>query len=73
MYTGWSWLWVVLGVGYLISEVTGFTENAPTLVQYAVQVGDLVVAVDSTLGSCMWPVSMVEGLILAVTSGLPGQ
>ena len=53
--------------------MTGFTENAPTLVQYAVQVGDRVVAVDSSLGERMWPVSTVEGVISAVTSRLPGQ
>jgi pentatricopeptide repeat protein len=54
-------------------EVTGFTENAPTLVQYAVKVGDRVLAVDSSLGDKMWPVSTVEGVISAVTSRLPGQ
>lgn len=54
-------------------EVTGFTENAPTLVQYAVKIGDRVLAVDSSLGERMWPVSTVEGVISAVTSRLPGQ
>lgn len=53
--------------------VTGFTENASTLVQYAVKVGDRVLAVDSSLGDKMWPVSTVEGLVSAVTSRLPGQ
>jgi pentatricopeptide repeat protein len=54
-------------------QVTGFTENAPTLVQYGVKVGDRVLAVDSSLGDRMWPVSTVEGVISAVTSRLPGQ
>eukprot|EP00429_Kryptoperidinium_foliaceum_P036777 CAMPEP_0176158726 /NCGR_PEP_ID=MMETSP0120_2-20121206/81187_1 /TAXON_ID=160619 /ORGANISM="Kryptoperidinium foliaceum, Strain CCMP 1326" /LENGTH=648 /DNA_ID=CAMNT_0017496107 /DNA_START=307 /DNA_END=2250 /DNA_ORIENTATION=- len=57
--------------GYV--EVTGFTENAPTLVQYAVKVGDRVLAVDSSLGERMWPVSTVEGVISAVTTRLPGK
>jgi pentatricopeptide repeat protein len=57
--------------GYV--EVTGFTENAPTLVRYAVKVGDRVLAVDSSLGDKMWPVSTVEGVISAVTSRLPGR
>jgi pentatricopeptide repeat protein len=57
--------------GYV--EVVGFTENAPTLVQYAVKVGDRVLAVDSSMGERMWPVSTVEGVISAVTSRLPGQ
>ena len=54
-------------------EVTGFTENAPTLVQYAVSVGDRVLAVESSLGGKMWPVSTVDGVISAVTGRLPGQ
>ncbi len=53
--------------------MTGFTENAPTLVQYAVKIGDRVLAVDSSLGERMWPVSTVEGVVSAVTSRLPGQ
>ena len=57
--------------GYV--EVTGFTQNVPTLVQYAVKVGDRVLAVDSSLGGKLWPVSTVEGVISAVTSRLPGQ
>jgi pentatricopeptide repeat protein len=57
--------------GYV--EVTGFTPKASTLVQYAVKVGDRVLAVDSNLGDRMWPVSTVEGVISAVTSRLPGQ
>jgi pentatricopeptide repeat protein len=38
-----------------------------------VQPGDRIVAVDSSLGDRMWPVSTNEGLISAVTSRLPGQ
>jgi pentatricopeptide repeat protein len=57
--------------GYV--EVSGFTENAPTLVRYAVKVGDRVLAVDSSLGDKMWPVSTVDGVISSVTSRLPGQ
>lgn len=57
--------------GYV--EVTGYTESAPTLVKYAVQVGDRVLAVDSSFGGQLWPVSTVEGVISACTSRLPGQ
>ncbi len=57
--------------GYV--QVTGFTNNAPKLVKYALQVGDRVVAVDSSIGDRMWPVSTVEGVISACTSRLPGQ
>lgn len=54
-------------------EVSAIHDNAPNLVRYAVQVGDRVVAVDSTLGDKLWPVSTVEGVISACTSRLPGQ
>lgn len=57
--------------GYV--EVVGFTENAPNLVRYAVKIGDRVLAVDSSIGDRMWPVSTVEGVISAVTARLPGQ
>ena len=57
--------------GYV--EVVGFTANAPTLVRTAVKKGDRVVAVDSSIGDQMWPVSTVEGVISACTSRLPGQ
>lgn len=53
--------------------MAGFTETASNLVRYAVKVGDRVLAVDSSLGERMWPVSTVEGVISAVTSRLPGQ
>lgn len=59
------------GDGYVV--VTGVSESACTLVQYAVAVGDRVVAVDSSLGDTLWPVSTVEGVISAVTGRLPGQ
>lgn len=39
----------------------------------SVQIGDRIVAVDSSLGSQMWPVSNVAGLVSACTSRLPGQ
>ena len=82
---GGSFLWFVLcGSPYCFFslcletedgfvQVTGFTENAPTLVQYAVKVGDRVLAIDSSFGDRMWPVSTVAGVISAVTSRLPGQ
>jgi pentatricopeptide repeat protein len=54
-------------------QVAGFSEIAPRLVQYAIKVGDYVVAVDSSVGDRMWPVSTVEGVISACTSRLPGQ
>ena len=57
--------------GYV--EVIGFTEKASKLARCAVQPGDRIVAVDSSLGDRMWPVSTNEGLISAVTSRLPGQ
>lgn len=66
-------------IGMLLQEqdgqvvVTGLTEQASTLVQYAVQMGDRVVAVDSTFGGQLWPVSTLEGVVSACTSRLPGQ
>ncbi|KAL3935979.1 MAG: hypothetical protein SGBAC_008605 [Bacillariaceae sp.] len=57
--------------GYVV--VTGFTENASTLIRYAVKVGDRLLAVDSSLGGKLWPVSTVEGVVSAVTARLPGQ
>lgn len=57
--------------GYVV--VTAIAENAPNMVQYAVQVGDRVMAVDSSLGDRLWPVSTTEGVISACTSRLPGQ
>ena len=57
--------------GYV--EVVGFTPKASKLARYAVQPGDRILAVDSSLGDRMWPVSTAEGLISAVTARLPGQ
>jgi pentatricopeptide repeat protein len=57
--------------GYV--EIVGFTSKASKLVRYAVKVGDRVLAVDSSLGDRMWPVSTVEGVISSVTARLPGQ
>mmetsp|Transcript_5213 Transcript_5213/g.5771 ORF Transcript_5213/g.5771 Transcript_5213/m.5771 type:complete len:1107 (-) Transcript_5213:195-3515(-) len=57
--------------GYV--EITGFTPKASKLVRYAVKVSDRIIAVDSSLGDRMWPVSTVEGVISAVTARLPGQ
>jgi pentatricopeptide repeat protein len=53
--------------------VTGFTEKASNLVKYGVQVGDRILAVESSIGGRLWPVSTVEGVISAVTARLPGQ
>ncbi|GKY93225.1 hypothetical protein MPSEU_000290200 [Mayamaea pseudoterrestris] len=66
-------------IGLLLQEkdghvyVTKVTDQASTLVKYAVQSGDRVVAVDSSLGGKLWPVSTVEGVVSACTSRLPGQ
>eukprot|EP00535_Pseudo-nitzschia_heimii_P011711 CAMPEP_0197194020 /NCGR_PEP_ID=MMETSP1423-20130617/28481_1 /TAXON_ID=476441 /ORGANISM="Pseudo-nitzschia heimii, Strain UNC1101" /LENGTH=1084 /DNA_ID=CAMNT_0042647373 /DNA_START=358 /DNA_END=3612 /DNA_ORIENTATION=+ len=57
--------------GYV--EVVGFTPKASKLARYAVQPGDRILAVDSSLGDRMWPVSTTEGLISSVTARLPGQ
>ena len=57
--------------GYVV--VTDVGSMAPTLVKYAVAVGDRIVAVDSSLGGQLWPTSTVEGVISAVTGRLPGQ
>ena len=52
--------------------VTGFSESASNLVRHAVQLGDRVVAVDSSWGDTLWPVTTVDGLTSACTSRLPG-
>jgi pentatricopeptide repeat protein len=58
--------------GYVV--VTGIHPTAASnLVRYAVAVGDRIVAVDSSFGDTLWPVSTVEGVISAVTTRLPGQ
>lgn len=54
--------------------VTGLTEDAKkSIVAKTVKVGDRIVAVDSTIGNKMWPVSNVEGLVSACTTRLPGN
>jgi pentatricopeptide repeat protein len=67
-------------IGLLLKEtedgyvtIAGIKENAPNLVKHALQAGDRVIAVDSSLGDKLWPVSTVEGVISACTSRLPGQ
>jgi pentatricopeptide repeat protein len=66
-------------IGLVLSErdgqvvVTGLAAHVSKMVRYAVQVGDRVVAVQSSVGGAMWPVSTVEGVISACTSRLPGQ
>eukprot|EP00529_Nitzschia_sp_RCC80_P003169 CAMPEP_0113516040 /NCGR_PEP_ID=MMETSP0014_2-20120614/41319_1 /TAXON_ID=2857 /ORGANISM="Nitzschia sp." /LENGTH=1114 /DNA_ID=CAMNT_0000412755 /DNA_START=492 /DNA_END=3836 /DNA_ORIENTATION=- /assembly_acc=CAM_ASM_000159 len=57
--------------GYV--EVVGFTEKASNLVKYGVQIGDRILAVESSIGGRLWPVSTVEGVISATTARLPGQ
>lgn len=57
--------------GYVV--VTAIAANAPAMVRYGVRVGDRVMAVDSSLGDRLWPVSTVAGVISACTSRLPGQ
>ena len=54
--------------------ITGFTPDSKnSIVHEALRVGDRIVAVDSTVGKKMWPVSNVEGLVSACTTRLPGQ
>lgn len=53
--------------------IASFTDSPLSLVEEALKIGDRVVAVDSSLGTKMWPVSNVEGLVSACTSRLPGQ
>jgi len=53
--------------------VTGFTEKASMLVRERLMIGDRVVAVESSMGGNMWPVSNVNGAVSACTSRLPGQ
>lgn len=57
--------------GYV--QISGFTDDAPSLVRDKLQVGDRIIAVDSSLGSKLWPVSNVDGTVSAVTTRLPGQ
>jgi pentatricopeptide repeat protein len=57
--------------GYVV--VTGFSEKASNLALKGVQIGDRIVAVGSSVGDIMWPVSTVEGVVSACTARLPGQ
>ena len=57
--------------GYV--KISGFTDDAPSFVTDSLKVADRIVAVDSSLGSKMWPVSNVEGVVSACTSRIPGQ
>ncbi len=54
-------------------QISGFTDDAPEYVMKKLRVGDRIIAVDSSLGSQMWPVSNVEGVVSSVTTRLPGQ
>lgn len=59
--------------GYV--EVVSINENASNLVRYGVQVGDKIVAIDSSFGDqLLRPASStVEGVVAACTGRLPGQ
>lgn len=57
--------------GYV--QISGFTDDAPQLVKKKLKVGDRIIAIDSSLGSNLWPISNVEGAVSAVTTRLPGQ
>ena len=58
--------------GYVV--VTGFNDQTiSNLVRHAVRIGDRIVAIDTSFGDTLWPVSTVEGAISAVTGRLPGQ
>ena len=57
--------------GYV--QISGFTDDAPQLATDKLKVGDRIIAVDSSLGSNLWPVSNVDGAVSAVTTRLPGQ
>lgn len=58
--------------GYV--EVSSVSENATNLVKFGIQVGDRIVAIESSIGDQMWPASStVEGVISACTGRLPGQ
>ena len=82
-YTGGQFYELTLPrpLGFSIQETDeGYVEvasiqddKASNLVQKAIRVGDRVVAVDSSLGGQMWPVSTVEGVISACTGRLPGK
>eukprot|EP00560_Eucampia_antarctica_P005724 CAMPEP_0197837556 /NCGR_PEP_ID=MMETSP1437-20131217/32506_1 /TAXON_ID=49252 ORGANISM="Eucampia antarctica, Strain CCMP1452" /NCGR_SAMPLE_ID=MMETSP1437 /ASSEMBLY_ACC=CAM_ASM_001096 /LENGTH=1093 /DNA_ID=CAMNT_0043444695 /DNA_START=154 /DNA_END=3435 /DNA_ORIENTATION=- len=54
-------------------RVTGLTDQALDSTRQSIQNGDRIVAVNSSIGKQMWPVSSVEGLVSACTTRLPGQ
>ena len=54
--------------------VTGLNDmTISNLVRHAVRIGDRIVAIDTSFGDTLWPVSTVEGAISAATGRLPGQ
>jgi pentatricopeptide repeat protein len=58
--------------GYVV--VTGLNDKiVSNLVRHAVRIGDRIVAIDTSFGDKLWPISTVEGAISAVTGRLPGQ
>ena len=58
--------------GYVV--VTGFNDKTiSNLARHAVRIDDRIVAIDTSFGDTLWPVSTVEGAISAVTGRLPGQ
>ena len=58
--------------GYVV--VTGLNENTiSNLVRHAVKIGDRIIAIDTSFGDTLWPVSTVEGAISAVTGRLPDR
>ena len=58
--------------GYVV--VTGLNDmTISNLVRHAVRIGDRIVAIDTSFGDTLWPVSTVEGAISAATGRLPGQ
>lgn len=57
--------------GYV--QISGFTDDVSPTVSNRLKVGDRIIAVDSSFGGTMWPVSNVEGIVSSVTTRLPGQ
>jgi pentatricopeptide repeat protein len=57
--------------GYV--QISGFTDDISPTVRNRLKVGDRIIAVDSSFGGTMWPVSNVEGIVSSVTTRLPGQ
>jgi hypothetical protein len=52
--------------GYV--QISGFTDDASPTVSNRLKVGDRIIAVDSSFGGTMWPVSNVEGIVSSVTT-----